>query len=348
MKAIVYEGVGKINLKDVENPKPKEDNVIVKVKSCAICGTDYKAYTIGISSIKPPVILGHEFVGEIVEIGKKVQGFNIGDRVTMATTIPCGHCDMCIKGFPNLCRNKMPVGTYLNGAFAEYLEVPWEGIVHGNLIKVPDNLSDDNGAIAEPLGCAINSQNIASVGFPDTVAVIGAGPLGILQAELSKARGAEKVILIQRSKKRYELAKSFNIDYLICSELEDPVDSVMKITNGYGVDVVINAAPSREAVNLAFKLVSKTGRVSLFASVPKDNPLVDIDVNFIHYNQISVFGASDSTAKNHREAIKLLASKKINSEKLITHILPIKDFFKGIEAIKNREALKVVIKPNLP
>ena len=348
MKAIVYEGVGKIKLKDVERPKLRDDNVIVKVKSCAICGTDYKAYTIGISSIKPPVILGHEFVGEIVEIGQKVDGFKVGNRVTMATTIPCGHCDMCIKGFPNLCRNKMPVGTYINGAFAEYLEVPWPGIVHGNLIKVPDNLSDNNGSIAEPLGCAINSQNIASIGFPDTVVVIGAGPLGILQAELAKARGADKVILIQRSKKRYELAKSFNIDHLICSEIEDPIKSIMDITNNKGADVVINAAPSREAVKLAFKLVSKTGRISLFASVPKDKPFVDIDVNFIHYNQVSVFGSSDSTSQNHRDAVKLLASKKISSEKLITHVLPLKDFFRGIEAIKNREALKVVIKPNLP
>ena len=346
MKAIVYEGVGKINLREVEKPKLRKDNVIVKIKSCAICGTDYKAYMIGISSIKPPVILGHEFVGEIVEIGEKIQGFNVGDRVTMATTIPCGHCDMCIKGYPNLCRNKMPIGTYINGAFAEYLEVPWEGIVHGNLIKVPDHLSDDNGAIAEPLGCAINSQNIASVGFPDIVAVIGAGPLGIIHAELAKSRGAAKVILIQRSKKRYELAKSFNIDYTICSELENPVDKVMELTAGKGVDVVINAAPSKDAVKLAFKIVSKTGRISLFASVPKNDPLVDIDVNFIHYNQISVFGSSDSTAKNHRDAVDLLASGKINAEKLITHKLPLSDFFKGIEAIKNREALKVVIKPN--
>jgi len=347
MKAIVYEGVGKINLRDVEKPRLKNDNVIVKVKACAICGTDYKAYTIGISSIKPPVILGHEFVGEIVEIGNKIKDFKVGDRVTMATTIPCGHCEMCIKGFPNLCYNKMPVGTYINGAFAEYLEVPWEGIVHGNLIKIPDNLSDEHGAVAEPLGCAINSQNIASVGFPDTVAVIGAGPLGILQAELAKARGASRVILIQRSKKRYELAKSFNIDHLICSEIDDPVKSIKEITKGNGVDVVINAAPSRGAVELSFKLVSKTGRVSLFASVPKDNPFVNIDVNFIHYNQVSVFGSSDSTAKNHRDAVDLLASKKISTDKLITHILPIENFFKGMEAIKNREALKVVIKPSI-
>ncbi len=346
MKAVVYEGVGKISIKEVKEPELKDDNIIVKVKACAICGTDYKAYKIGISNIKPPVILGHEFVGEIVEVGSKIKDFRRGDRVTMATTIPCGHCDMCVKGYPNLCRNKMPVGTFINGAFAEYLEVPFKGIESGNLIKVPDNLSDEEGALAEPLGCAINSQNIAGVGFPDTVAVIGAGPLGIIHAELAKARGALKTILIQRSRKRYDMAKKFRIDHTICSEIEDPVKSIMGITGSTGVDVVINAAPSKEAVKLAFSIVAKTGRISLFASVPKDNPYTEIDVNQIHYSQLSVYGASDSTAKNHRDAVSLLASKKISADKLITHVYSIEDFFKGIEAIEKREALKVVIKPN--
>ncbi len=347
MKAVVYEGKDNIKLKEVANPEPKNNNIIIKIKSCAICGTDYKAYKYGISSIKPPVILGHEFVGVIVHVGEEISTFKPGDRVTLATTIPCGHCDMCISGFPNLCRNKMSVGTIINGAFAEYLEIPYKGVEFGNLIRVPDNLSDDEGAIAEPLGCVINSQNIAEVGFPDTVVVIGAGPLGILQAETAKARGATKTILIQRSLKRYELAKRFNIDQIICSEKEDPVEAVLNITQNKGADVVINAAPSREAVELAFKIVSKTGRVSLFASVPKDNPFVTIDVNQLHYNQISVFGSSDSTAKNHQDAVKLLSSGKINAKMLITHIFSLNEFFEGIKAIENREALKVIIKPEI-
>jgi len=345
MKAIVYEGIKKVTLKDVKRPVLKRDNLIVKVNSCAICGTDIKAYNIGIASIKPPVILGHEFVGTVEEVGEDIKDFIPGERVTMATTIPCGRCAMCRKSLFNLCLNKQPVGTFLNGAFAEYLEVPKTGIEHGNLMKVPGNISDDEGSISEPLGCVINSQNLAHVGFPDTVAIIGGGPLGILQAETAKARSAIKTILIQRSKKRYEMAKRFNIDHIICSEIDDPVKSVLDLTNNEGTDVVINAAPTKEAVELAFKLVKKSGRISLFASVPKDNPYIEIDVNQIHYDQISVFGASDSTAMNHFDAVKLLASKKISTKILITHIFKIEDFLKAMELIKNREALKVVIKP---
>ncbi|MGQ9616065.1 MAG: alcohol dehydrogenase catalytic domain-containing protein [Spirochaetota bacterium] len=346
MRAVIYEGVGRVVIKDVKKPEVKPDSVIVKVESCAICGTDYKAYTIGISSIRPPVILGHEFVGRIEEVGKLVEGFKPGDRVTMATTIPCGRCEMCMKSLFNLCFNKLPVGTYINGALAEYLEVPWRGIEHGNLMKVPEGVSDNAGALSEPLGCVINSQIIACVGSPDTVVVIGGGPLGILQAETAKARGALKTILIQRSRVRFELAKRFKIDHLICSELTDPEKAVLELTHGKGSDVVINAAPSPQAVELAFRLVARSGRVSLFASLPKDNPSVSIDANLIHYGQISVFGASDSTPQNHAEALELILNGKISADGLITHVLGIDDFFRGIELIKSREALKVIIKPH--
>ncbi len=345
MRAVVYEGVGNVSLQEVEDPSIREDTVIVKVRSCAICGTDVKAYTIGIKSIKPPVILGHEFVGEVVETGKQIIGFKPGDRVTMATTLPCGRCRMCRMHLFNMCMNKLPVGTHINGAFAEYLEVPLRGVEHGNLMHVPDALSDDDGSIAEPLGCVINGQNLAHVGFPDTVVVIGGGPLGLLQAETAKARGSLVTILVQRSKKRYEMARSFNIDHAICSHDEDPVQAVMELTDGNGADVVINAAPDQDAVRLAFRLVAKGGRVSLFASVPKDDPFVDLDVNFIHYNQVSVFGASDSTARNHEEALRLLSRGKISTGVLITHRFSLDGFFRGMEAIKNREALKVVIHP---
>ena len=344
MRAIVYDGVGNITLRDAPEPKVSDGSVIVKVHSCAICGTDVKAYNIGIASIKPPVILGHELVGTIVETGSLVKGYSTGDRVSLATTLPCGKCRMCGKELFNLCLDKEPVGTYIDGAFAEYLEIPARGIEHGNLVKVPEGLPDSDACLCEPLGCVINSQNIAHVGFPDTVVVIGAGPLGILQAETAKARGCIKTILVQRSQKRYERATQFNIDHVICSEKTDPVEAVRELTAGVGPDVVINAAPSREAAELAFKLVAKAGRVSLFASVPKDNPTLPIDINRIHYEQIEVYGASDLKASHAVQALKLLLSGQISTNRLITHTLPLEKFFHGIELINRREALKVVMK----
>jgi len=345
MKAIVYEGVNDIRLEDVPEPLPKDDNIIVKVHSCAVCGTDVKAYNIGIASIKPPVILGHEMTGTVVKKGQNTNGFEEGDRVTVSTTLPCGKCRMCVRSLFNLCLDKAPIGTFINGAFAEYLEIPARGLEHGYLMKLPDGLDFDAGCLCEPLACVTNGQNLAGIGFPDTVTVIGGGPIGLLQAEAAKARGATRTILIQRSKRRYELARRFSIDHVICSDETDPVEAVMDLTGGNGVDVAVNAAPSREAVKLAFKIVAKSGRVSLFASVPKTDPEVSIDVNAVHYGQITVFGASDSTARDHYEAMLMLAGGGISTDRLITHVLGIEDFFKGIEMIKNREALKVVIRP---
>jgi L-iditol 2-dehydrogenase len=345
MKAIVYGGVKQVELREVAVPEVGDDTVVVRVSSCAICGTDVKAYTVGIASIKPPVILGHEFVGTVWKAGKNVKGVREGDRVTMATTIPCGKCPMCRRSLFNLCLDKLPVGTHIDGALAEYLMVPMRGIEHGNLMKVPDGLSDNDGCLAEPLGCVINGQNLAGVGFPDTVVVIGGGPLGLLQAECARARGALKTILVQRSAHRSEMARAFRIDHVVCSEREDPVEAVKTLTGGLGADVVINAAPDPEAVKLAFRLVGKSGRVSLFASVPKDNPVVPVDANQIHYGQISVFGASDSTAENHRDALALLAVGGISARPLITHVFKIEDFLWGIKAITSREALKVIVKP---
>ena len=214
-------------------------------------------------------------------------------------------------------------------------------------MKIPDSLTDDEAALCEPLACVINSQNLARVGSPDVVVVIGGGPMGIIQAITARARGATRVVLVEGSQKRIEMIRAcgFPIDDLICSASADAVAAVAGATGGRGADVVINAAPSLSAVDTAFKIAPKSGRVSLFASVPKDSPSLSIDVNNIHYKQISVFGASDSTAKDHREAVELLASRRVDIRPLITSVHDLRNFFTAIDQIKAQNALKVLIRP---
>jgi L-iditol 2-dehydrogenase len=347
MQAVVYEGAQRVTLKDVPRPVLRDDTIILRVSRCAICGTDIKAITHGIASIKPPVILGHEIAGQVAEVGKKVEGFRAGERISLAPSLPCGQCTMCAKGFYNLCNQRLPIGTIIDGGFAEFLEVPARGIALGYVVKIPDSLTDDEAALCEPLACVINSQNLARVGSPDVVVVIGGGPMGIIQAITARARGATRVILVEGSEKRIEMIRTrgFPIDDIICSATTDAVTAVAQATGSRGVDVVINAAPSLSAVDTAFKIAPKTGRVSLFASVPKDNPALSIDVNNIHYKQISVFGASDSTAKDHREAVDLLASGRVDIRPLITRVCELHDFFAAIDQIKAQNALKILIRP---
>jgi L-iditol 2-dehydrogenase len=347
MLALVYEGAHQVALKEVPRPALRDDTVILRVCRCAICGTDIKAITHGIASIKPPVILGHEIAGRIAEVGKSVEGFEPGDRISLAPSLPCGRCAMCVRGFYNLCDQRLPIGTIIDGGFAEYLEIPARAIAHGYLVKIPDALSDDEAALCEPLACVINSQNLARVGSPDVVVVIGGGPMGLIQAITARARGAARVIVVEGSEKRVDMIQraSFPIDDIICSSREDPLAAVRRAAGGRTIDVVINAAPSLGAVEMAFKMLPKTGRISLFASVPKDNPFLAIDVNNIHYKQISVFGASDSTAKDHSEAVGLLASGRVSLRPLVSAVYALRDFFTAIDQIKGQSAFKVLIAP---
>jgi L-iditol 2-dehydrogenase len=156
MQAVVYEGAQRVTLKDVPRPTLRDETIILRVSRCAICGTDIKAITHGIASIKPPVILGHEIAGQVAEVGKRVEGFRVGDRISLAPSLPCGQCAMCGRGFYNLCNQRLPIGTIIDGGFAEYLEVPARGIALGYVVKIPDSLTDDEAALCEPLACVIN------------------------------------------------------------------------------------------------------------------------------------------------------------------------------------------------
>lgn len=190
LKAAVYYGPGEIRVEDRPEPVPTDDNLIVEVHLCAICGTDLKLATIGNPRCIPPRIIGHEMVGYIIHAGSSVKSFSPGERVTLATTVACGNCAYCRLGLGNVCPNARPISYNIDGAFAERMAVPPEALVLGNVIKVPDQVSDEEAALSEPLSCAINAQELAGVKKNDTVLIIGGGPLGALHAELAKANGA--------------------------------------------------------------------------------------------------------------------------------------------------------------
>ncbi|GFP35739.1 threonine 3-dehydrogenase, partial [Candidatus Hakubella thermalkaliphila] len=247
MLAAVYQGIGKIKVEEVDKPPLPLGGLLVKVSCCAICGTDYKLLITENPRFKPPLIIGHEFVGRVVEKGAEVTDFQVGDRLTMATTISCGRCELCHRGLGNLCESRICVGTDIPGAMAEYLAIPALALQRGNVLKVPDGLSDEAAALSEPLGCAINAQLIAKVGLGQTVLIVGAGPLGCLHAELARASGALKVYLTQRSEPRLSLARKLAVDAVIDASAHDPVSEVRRLTQGQGADVVIVTAPNPKA-----------------------------------------------------------------------------------------------------
>jgi L-iditol 2-dehydrogenase len=345
MKALRFYGQNDIRLEDLPVPKPEPGGLLVKVEACAICGTDLKMFLKGDPRVPVGQTIGHEFVGEIVETGKDLrpEDFTVGERVTMATTIACGHCGFCRQGYTNRCEQVTPISRFYPGAFADYIAIPTAGVAGGNAVKVPQGVGD-LAALAEPLSCVINAQALAGVKLGDTVVVTGFGPLGALQVQTARARGATRIFVIQRSETRRKLAEQFGADAVIDPTAADPVAEVMKRTDGMGADVAIVCAPSQAVQAQAFSMVRKGGMVNLFAGLPKGESEITVDTRLIHYRELFVSGGSDSTPVHVQQAVQMLAAGMI-SEKTITHRLPMSRFLEGLTLMKESKGLKVLLKP---
>ncbi|HBE77886.1 MAG TPA: alcohol dehydrogenase [Firmicutes bacterium] len=345
MKAIVYYGPGDVRIENRPEPRPSEANIIAKVKCCAICGSDLKLATVGNPRCQPPRIIGHEMVGYITHTGSKVKDFKTGDRITLATTISCGSCYYCSIGRGNICPNSQPISNALDGAFAEYIEIPEFAIARGNVIKVPESVSDEAATLSEPLSCAINGQELAGVKNGDSILIIGGGPLGALHAELAKALGAKDVMIADNSEKRINLLRNLKNVFLINNASEDLNLLIKQRTGGLGVDVVIVAAPVKEVHEKSISYVRKGGCVCFFASIPQSSSIINIDSRIVHYGELRIVGVSDSRPEHVKKAIELLSEGKIDVKSIITHRIPIEDFDKGLKLMKNGDSLKVIVYP---
>ncbi|HPO12347.1 MAG TPA: alcohol dehydrogenase catalytic domain-containing protein [Candidatus Hydrogenedentes bacterium] len=345
MRAAIYNGPGDLVVGEKPEPLLHSRNAIARVKVCTICGTDLKLYTVGNPRCKPPRVIGHELAAEVIAVGEDVEGLTVGDRITFATTIACKRCDYCSRGLENLCPNVKCISFDFDGGFAELMEIPAEAIEGGNALVVPPAVSDLGAALAEPLSCAINAQKIACVKPGNTVVVIGAGPLGCLNAEVAKAFGAHRVIITQTSPARAALARKLAEVEVLEVGRDGAAGKVLEATGGQGADVVIATAPSASSQAEALAMVRKGGTLSLFASLPKGASSMEIDTRLIHYGQISVVGASDSRPCDVRDALALVAAGKIEVDTLVTHQLPLTKVLDGIELMRNRTGLKIAIYP---
>jgi L-iditol 2-dehydrogenase len=345
MKALQYLAPGDLRLVDISRPECQADTMILKILSCAICGTDLKTWKIGNPRISPPNVIGHELVGEIIEMGETVRNFNVGQRITLATTIACGKCYLCRDGRMNICQNAKPIGFNYPGGFAEYLEVPALAIKNGNAVKVPANVDEDAAALCEPLSCAIHAQKICGVGPGQSVLVVAAGPLGCLHIECAKAFGAATVVVSEPSQNRRGYAEKLGVDANIDCTRPSYEKELIDVTGGVGYDVVIIAAPVATAQEEYLQFAKKGGTVNLFASLPEGHSMISIDSRVIHYNELRLTGSSDSSPADVRMAMELISAGKINTDVIITHRLPLEQVFEGLKLMEKREGLKIIIKP---
>ena len=345
MKAAVFEDIEKIAVKEVDKPEIDDDSLLVRVRACAVCGSDLRIYHYGNSRVIPPQIIGHEIAGDVVEVGSRVTRFKPGDRVAIGADVPCGECAFCRDGMANNCAVNYAMGYQFQGGFAEYLLINPIVIRYGPIHKIPDNLDYDEAAIAEPLACCINGLELSWVSLGDIVVIIGAGPVGCMMAELAKNMGARKVIISQRSKIRVEMAKKYDIDVVISATEEDFTQRVMEETDGMGADVVLTACSSLEAQAQTIPIIKNRGRINFFAGLPKGTAPLSLETNIIHYKECYLFGSHGSTPRHHRMALEILSSGRIKARDFISHNFGLDQIMDAFNTVESRQGMKVVVNP---
>lgn len=345
MKAVRYYAPLDVRVDEIPIPTINRNEILIKVEACAVCGSDLKAFKFGNPRLKPPIVMGHEFTGLITEVGKDTVGFSKGDRVVMSTSISCGKCLYCRKGWTNLCVDLAPMGFRYNGGMAEYTVIPERAIKNGHLVKVPDTIKPEIAALAEPLSCAVNSIEQCKIQKGDSVLIMGAGPMGILNACAARSAGAGKIIMTELNESRLKQARNFNIDILLHPGKENLKNTVLEQTNGYGADIVIVAAPAAAPQEEALSLVRKKGTICYFASLPSGQSNLNIDSRLIHYNEIRVTGSSDSTTSHVKKALSILEDPSSDSGNIVSHILSLGEINRAFELMSSGEALRVVLKP---
>lgn len=346
MRAAVLERPQQIALRDVPDPVPERGGVVLRVEACAVCGTDVRIYTFGHARITLPAVIGHEIAGTVVEAGEDVDGYAVGDAVVLSPAgWSCGECRICRRGQENLCGNRVALSYEYPGGFAEYVAVPAPLVANGSLHRVPSEADPAEVAITEPLACCINGQEQVRWRPDDRVLVIGAGPIGVMHAELVRARGAEAVAVMDVSDRRLDVARSLAGVTAIDGRAQDAEDRVAEWSGGDGPDVVIVATSAPDGYRTAFAVAGRCGQVLLFAGLPKDRSVLDVDMNVIHYRQLAWYGSFGSTPAQGDRALRLLLARDVDPGRLVTHRFGLDALPAAVEAAKSLAGLKVVVEP---
>lgn len=342
MKAARLKGKLNIQVEEVAIPQIADNEMLLKVKSASLCGTDVRMYNNGYKDVSPenPLTIGHEFAGIIEEVGSKVKGYTKGQKVAIAPNIGCGTCDLCVSGQTHLCDNYDAWGVTMDGGFAEYVRIPAFAIEQGNIAPLDDEISFAEASLVEPLSCVYNGQKQINILPGDDVLIVGMGPIGLMHVMVCKLFGAAKVIVADLSDERLAKAKELFPDvYTVKGDLKE---EIKKIT-GKGVDVSIIAAPAAIAQSESTEYMNMNGKILFFGGLPKDKEMVPLNSNTIHYKQLSIHGCTKQSVYDYRLCSKLVNDKRIPLHLIVSETYTIDEFDKALANAVAAKGLKHVI-----
>jgi len=342
LRAAVFYGIEDVRVCDVEKPRANRGDVIVEVKTAAICGTDVHYYRGDAIPGKLPIILGHEFSGVVVEVGEGVKNVSEGDRVIGPPSISCGECYYCRRGRPQLCLNRIGLGVHVDGCLAEYVKIPRADRA---LYKLPDDISFEEGClIGDIIMTGFHAAEKVKPG--DTVVVFGTGPIGLSATLFAKVAGASKIISVGIENHALKFAKEkLNVTLAINALQEKAVEKVMELTDGLGADVVIDAAGVQSTIRSAIGCLRRGGKLvvpALFAEPPS------IDMIKVTMNELEIYGVlCPSSIDEIKRVVEIIRSKKLDIASFISHRLSLDEAPRGFEILDKRtdEPIKVVVKP---
>jgi len=332
VRAAVYHGAGRLTIEEMAAPEPGPGELVIRTRACGICGTDLMAWY---QDAKAPVVLGHEPVGDVVQAGDGAP-FAVGERVFVHHHVPCLECDLCRRGRDTLCE-RFRATRIDPGGLAEFIRVPAENTAL-DVHRLPDAMSDEAGTLIEPLACILRGQRLAGVGEGSHVVIVGAGSMGLIEAELAPALGAARVVVIEPNADRRPAAEALGATVLSACD----ADAVRDALGGRLADQVIVCTHAHAAMNDALHLAGPAGVVQYFAPTPPGE-MVPLDLGSIFWREVELQSTYSAGPADIRDALAMLGDGRIIARGVVTHHVPFDQVDEALRLARTGEALKVVI-----
>ncbi len=326
---------------DMPEPECPVGGAVIRVVACAVCPSDIKMARTGHRDLSYPRILGHEVVG-VVEGSDASPSMVEGDLVQVWPGIACGTCIPCRRGQDNMCDRQGIIGFNRDGGFAERMAVPAETVRRGGVNVIPQGLDPALASLTEPLACCVHGQDAAALSAADRVVIHGAGPMGLMHAALAASKGAP-CLVIEPEQGRRELALRMGAERTADPQEEDVASAIMDWSMGRGADVAILATPHVKVNDALLRTLAPRGRICVFSGLPRSDPEVRMDINLLHYRELTMVGAYGCTSASNTKALHMLAGGEVDLMPLLTERLPLGSLEKAFGLIERRKAYKIVI-----
>ncbi len=341
MRVAMYYSNSDVRIEEMQKPGIGPGEILIRIEASGICGSDIMEWY---RRDKVPVVLGHEIAGDIVEVGKEVKGFRVGQRVSASHHVPCDKCHFCRSGHGSAC-DLLRKTKFYPGGFAEFVRIPEVNVRQNGVYLMPDNVSYEEGSFSEPVACVIRGQRHINMKPGRSVLVIGSGISGLLHIMLARVNGADKIMATDINDFKLKKAKELGADYVVDAESYSP-DRFREANNGRLADVVILCAGALPAVYQALDSIEKGGTLLIFSAV-KDNADITLPVNKIFWrDEITIMSSYANHPSEQRDALELISKGKMPVGKLITHRFGLEDTSRGFQLLAGGgDCIKVIIEP---